>query len=311
MRRPDPLRISSKTRATPRVIVPAMNPVSPEASLDAAPARMGDVTRFWRVERYRGLEGLRATFRRHRYARHTHETYAVAAILEGCETFFHRGEQRYAFAGSLAVVEPNELHDGEPYGGPFEYRTIYPSPALMQEVAEDLAGRSLPGPPHFPRSIMPDPGLAADLAGLHAALDAGRAGIPLLEQDARLIAFLGRLVARWGEVAPVRRQGRESRAVSLARQVLDEGYAEEIGLPHLARVAGLSQSHLIRAFRAETGLTPHAYLIDRRFRAAQARLSCGEGPAEVAAACGFCDQSHLNRVFKARMGVTPGLYRAA
>lgn len=288
-----------------------MNPVSPEASLQSAPAWAGDVTRFWRVPRYRGLEGLRATFRRHRYARHTHETYAVAAILAGCETFFHRREQRYAFSGSLAVVEPDELHDGEPYGGPFEYRTIYPSPALMQEVAEDLAGRPLPGPPHFRCSVVPDPELAAELAALHAALDADRIGVPLLEQDARLVAFLGRLVARWGEFPSARNQGRERRAVSLARQVLDEGYAEEIGLADLARVGGLSQSHLIRAFRAETGLTPHAYLIDRRFRAAQGRLARGESPAEVAAACGFYDQSHLNRVFKARMGVTPGLYRAA
>ena len=31
-------------------------------------------------------------------------------------------------------------------------------------------------------------------------------------------------------------------------------------------------------------------------------------PAEVAAACGFCDQSHLTRVFKARRGVTPAVF---
>jgi AraC-like DNA-binding protein len=288
-----------------------MNPITPEASVEPAQEWTGDVTRFWRVPRYRGLEGLRATFRRHRYARHTHETYAVAAILGGCETFFHRGEQRYAFSGSVAVVEPDELHDGEPFGGPFEYRTIYPSPALMQEVAEDLAGRSLRGPPHFHRSVVLDPELAAELTALHAALGADGTGVPLLEQDVRLIAFLGRLVTRWGEFPTPRIQGSERRAVSLVRQVLDERHAEDVGLADLARVAGLSQSHLIRAFRAETGLTPHAYLIDRRFRAAQRRLAHGESPAEVAADCGFYDQSHLNRVFKARMGITPGLYRGA
>jgi hypothetical protein len=106
-----------------------MAPLSPEITLDAD--RAGDIAVFWRVPRYRGLEFLRATFRRYAYARHTHETYAIAAIIAGCETFFHRGAQRYAPAGSVAIVCPDELHDGAPHAGGFSYRTLYPSVALM------------------------------------------------------------------------------------------------------------------------------------------------------------------------------------
>ncbi len=95
------------------------------------------------------------------------------------------------------------------------------------------------------------------------------------------------------------------------RDYLEAHLTEEVELADLARLAGLSRSHFIRAFRRETGLTPHAYLMDRRFRAASRLLERGEAPGVVAAACGFFDQSHLNRVFKARMGVTPGVYRAA
>ncbi len=95
------------------------------------------------------------------------------------------------------------------------------------------------------------------------------------------------------------------------REYLDAHLSEEAYLADLANLAGLSRSHFIRAFSRETGLTPHAYLIDRRFRAASRMLGRGEAPGDVAATCGFFDQSHLNRVFKARMGVTPGAYRAA
>ena len=115
----------------------------PEVSLDPALRAAGDMTHFWRVPRYR-LECLRATFRRYAYVRHTHETYAIAAILDGCETFYHR-EQHYASAGAIAVVCPDELHDGAPHGGGFEYRTFYPSVELMLEIAEDVAGRPSPG----------------------------------------------------------------------------------------------------------------------------------------------------------------------
>ena len=284
---------------------------APSFALDPALAAGGDVAHFWRVPAYGGLDCLRATFRRHAYARHTHETYAIAAITEGCETFFHRGAQHYAGVGSIAVVGPEELHDGEPHGGSFEYRTFYPSADLMREIAEEVLGRALAHPPRFARSVVDDPELSGELTRLHACLSLDGAVTPLIERDSRLVAFLAKLVARWGGFDGPAPPGRETASVARARVFLDAHFAEEIGLACLARVAGLSRTHLIRAFRRETGLTPHAYLLDRRFRSACRLLERGEPPAAVASACGFFDQSHLNRVFKARMGVTPGAYRAA
>jgi AraC-like DNA-binding protein len=286
-----------------------MGPHCPELAFDAE--RAGDSAVFWRVPRYRGLEFLRATFRRYAYARHTHETYAIAAIIAGCETFYHRGAQRYAPAGSVAIVCPDELHDGAPHAGGFTYRTLYPSVDLMREIAEDLTGRALVHPPWFGASVIHDPALAAEVAQLHAALRPGETPASLLQQDSRLVTFLARLITAHAELGAARPDRRESRAVARAREALDARFAEEVELEELARLAGLSRSHLIRAFRRETGLTPHAYQIDRRFRAARRRLERGEPPSAVAAACGFFDQSHLNRVFKARMGVTPGAFRAA
>jgi len=283
---------------------------TPEFALDPALHAAGDVTYFWRVPRYHGLDCLRATFRRHTYTRHTHETYAIAAILDGCETFFHRGEQHYAGPGMVAVVGPDELHDGEPHDGWFEYRTIYPSVALMQEIAEDITGRSLPRMPHFPRSVIEDSELATALAHLHAALCLDETRVSLMEQDTRLVSFLALLIGRWADLeAPA--PPPEPRMIARVRDYLDAHLADDVALSDLAAVAGLSRSHFIRAFRRETGLTPHAYLVDRRFRAASRLLERGELPGEVAAACGFFDQSHLNRVFKARMAVTPGAFRAA
>lgn len=289
----------------------AMSLVSPELSLDPEQRDAGDVTHFWRVPRHHGLDCLRATFRRHAYARHTHETYAVAAILSGCETFFHRGEQHYAGPGAVAVVCPDEIHDGEPYGGGFEYRTFYPSPELMQEIAEDVAGRPLSRPPWFRHSVMHDPELALAHAELHACLCRDDSWASEMEQDTRLVDYLARLIARWADLEGLPRVRGCSKGIARVRDYLDSHLGQEAELAELARIAGLSRSHFIRAFRKETGLTPHAYLLDRRFRAAGRLLGQGQAPGDVAAACGFFDQSHLNRVFKARMGVTPGIFRAA
>lgn len=284
-----------------------MSVVSPRVSLDPGRLPAGDVARFWRVPRYAGLDGLRARFRRHTYARHTHETFAFAAVVDGCETFHLRGEQRYAVPGTFAVVHPDEPHDGAPHGGYFEYRTLYPSPDLLREIAEEAFGRPLSRAPFFREPVIHDPELAADFAALHATLG-GEVPGTLLETDGRLVAFVVALIARHGDLAGAPPATRESRAVARAKALIDARAAEEIPLSELATAVGLSRAHLIRAFKAETGLSPHAWQIDRRIRTARRLLGAGEPPADVAAAVGFYDQSHLNRAFKARMGITPGAF---
>ena len=71
---------------------------------------------------------------------------------------------------------------------------------------------------------------------------------------------------------------------------------------------GLSRIQLLRAFAQATGLTPHAYLIQRRVQLARRLLRGGASLAEASAEAGFADQSHLHRVFLARHGYTPGAY---
>ena len=70
----------------------------------------------------------------------------------------------------------------------------------------------------------------------------------------------------------------------------------------------LSPYYLLRAFRAEVGMPPHAYLESIRIRRAQRLIEAGQPLAEVAAEMGFSSQSHLTQRFKQIIGVTPGQY---
>jgi AraC-like DNA-binding protein len=66
---------------------------------------------------------------------------------------------------------------------------------------------------------------------------------------------------------------------------------------------------LLRAFRDETGLPPHAYLNQLRVRRARRLLDGGLAPALVAVQAGFADQAHLTRHFKRVVGLPPGAYQ--
>jgi AraC-like DNA-binding protein len=96
--------------------------------------------------------------------------------------------------------------------------------------------------------------------------------------------------------------------VRRAQDYIDARFVEGVRLDDLARHVALSPYYLLRVFRAEVGLPPHAYLDNVRIRHAERLILAGHPLAQVAAEVGFSSQSHLTRQFKRVLGVTPGQY---
>src|SRR5260370_38541805 len=93
---------------------------------------------------------------------------------------------------------------------------------------------------------------------------------------------------------PQFRGGLPPHVLQRVRDYVETRLEDSISLRDLASTAGLSTSHLIRAFKQSEGMTPHRYLLHRRVRRAAGRLA--ETPlalSEVATASGFADHSHF------------------
>jgi AraC-like DNA-binding protein len=271
------------------------------------PLAAGEGARFFSAARFPGLDCLTATFRTHVYAPHTHETYVVGVIDAGCETWNARGVRHYAGPGDVLFNLPLDVHDGAPFGDGYTYRMTYPTVAFMQCVASQVRGRPVTATPTFNASVVRDREGSRLFADAHAALEHG---LDALAGEELLLRAYGRLLERHADVRPAA-LGREPGPVARVRDAIEQRYAESLTLTDLADLARLSTYHLIRAFRAEVGLTPHAYLVDVRVRRARDLLRADLPPAEVALDVGFADQAHLTRAFKARIGVAPGAYRRA
>jgi AraC-like DNA-binding protein len=282
-------------------------PVTQREALGCSALAAGDVARFFGAPGFPGLDCLTASFRRHAYAFHAHETYTIGNIDAGCETWMSRGARHYAGPGWLGLVNPLDVHDGAPVGEGYAYRMTYPTIELMQAVASAVSGRRVTATPLFRQSAVHDPMGARLFAEAHRLLEAGG---DALAGEERLHRAYAHVLVRHAGLMPMT-VGREQGPVARAREVIEQRFAEPLQLSELAAVAGLSTHHLIRVFRAEVGLTPHAYVIDVRVRRAQALLRRGSSPAEAAVLVGFADQAHLTRAFKARLGVPPGAYRRA
>ncbi|GHD80496.1 helix-turn-helix transcriptional regulator [Vogesella fluminis] len=93
------------------------------------------------------------------------------------------------------------------------------------------------------------------------------------------------------------------------RQQLCDSSETSLRLATLAEQCQLSPYQLLRQFRQQYGITPHAYWSQHRLQMAR-RLLRGDAPlADIAQQCGFADQSHLTRAFKRQFGLPPGRYR--
>ena len=126
------------------------------------------------------------------------------------------------------------------------------------------------------------------------------------EKDAALLAFLGACASARADVLPSERKPVPQRLVPVLATLQTQPSAS---LRQLAQAAGLSPYQLIRAFRAATGMTPHAFQLNAHVNRARSGLQAGTALAQLAHELGFADQSHFQRVFKAHTGITPGRYR--
>ncbi len=269
-----------------------------------------DQARLWKPEKESGVCLFKAEFHHFAFQKHTHDDFAIGVIEEGAQRFNHGGGSHVAPSGAMITVNPDEVHDGEAADAlGYRYRVSYVSPAMVNEILSELYGQAnafswFKGPVTFDRK------LAECLLYAHRLMEQDDSN--LMEAQSRLMRVVAETFLRHGEDRRTPRHAAKNRdAVAKALAYIRKNASENISLGEIAAVAGLSRYHFLRQFKATTGLSPHAYLIQRRIVLAKRAIECGATLAEAAVRSGFSDQSHFSRRFKAVHGFTPGQYRKA
>ena len=207
-----------------------------------------------------------------------------------------------AGAGDLITVNPGEVHDGMPIGD--EARTwsiLYLQPELVADAAADVFEDCRHAEIVHP--VMADPLLARRFGVLFRRLTSRSE--PGLAGEAGLLDLVAKVLCE--RPMPVV----AAADIRHARGMIDDDPAAGHTLAALAREAGLSRFQLLRAFEKTTGLTAHAYIVQRRVDLARRLIAEGVSLAGAAAGSGFADQSHMTRVFVSKYGISPGTFANA
>jgi transcriptional regulator GlxA family with amidase domain len=155
-------------------------------------------------------------------------------------------------------------------------------------------------------------------AGVTAGIDLALA---LVEADHD--ADLARAIARQLVVFVQRPGGQTQFSTQLAarrpsreplrglQSFITEHPGADLSVPALASLAGMSERHLTRVFREQTGTSPAAHVEAVRVETARRLLETTTDSLDrVARACGFGTTATMHRVFRRTVRVTPGEYRA-
>ncbi len=246
-----------------------------------------------------------AAHSRHAFARHTHEQFGIGVMRLGAQVSHSGRGQVEAGPGHVITVNPGEVHDGAPIGdGGRAWQMLYLDPAVVAQAAAELGAGGQDY--EFEHPAQDRPALARDVLALYAQATADAAPLAC---DALLLRILAQ--ARDVGASRLERPRAVPDAIRHARALIDDDPAASLSLADLAAASGLSRYQVLRAFARATGLTPHAYQVQRRLLLARSLIRQGTALADAAAAVGFADQSHMTRLFVRAYGVSPRRYALA
>jgi len=242
----------------------------------------------------------------HAFSRHTHDQYGIGVVVRGAQRSLSGRGIIEAEAGDVITVNPGEVHDGLPidsYGR--AWKMLYFDPKVLAEPISMVTGGRGSGV-EFSHPALRDSAGKSYAVALFRAMTDTHGGHSEIEGQELLLRLLAKIIDH-----PNSQRPESPGSIKRALERIDDDPSLPLSLTNLAAIAGVSQFQLIRAFSRTVGLTPHAYLVQRRLQKVRRMIAAGESLASAALASGFADQSHMTRIFVRTYGMSPGSYAAA
>jgi AraC family transcriptional regulator, transcriptional activator FtrA len=224
-------------------------------------------------------------------------------LLDSLRNAYDRGARLLSVCTGAFVLAATGILDGKPATTHWMH-------------AEELA-RQFPKVRVDPKVLYVDAGRVMTSAGTAAGIDL-MLHLVRLDHGAEVANAVARRM-----VVPPHRDGGQAQFVDLPvaganghqplAEVLGwmlEHVGDDLKVEDLARRAGTSPRTFARRFRAETGTTPHQWLLAQRILLAQRLLETTDDPIElVAQRCGFGSAAGLRQHFTRAVSASPQAYR--
>ncbi|MCA0935500.1 AraC family transcriptional regulator [Vibrio alginolyticus] len=239
------------------------------------------------------------------YGKHTHDEFSVGSVDGGHSVYFNTNTETQIGTGSLVIVNPRDVHSCNPaLDSEWSYKMLYVCPKWLGNIQSMTVHNPSKNFIPFAQIHTDDPTLYCQFQSLVRSIITNTDSMKIEEESIMFFSHLFRetMTGVLNKPAP-------KINVVKAYRYLCDNFKKSISVKDIALNSGVSEYHLIHAFRKSYGITPHAMQISMRVNEAKALLKKGQDIASVANELGFNDQSHFHRNFKKLVAATPAEYR--
>lgn len=220
--------------------------------------------------------------------------------------------------GDIVIVPPGQLHSIEQFENcSMEYENIIFQPAMLIPAQNDACSEQfllplMQGQLLLPNYFSPDSPLHPALSSCLGAMDEICKTFPngyQLAIKGQLFSFFYALFSS-GDAPPPRRNNKSLDRLKEILKYVEIRYCEKISISDAAKICGFSESHFMKFFRNNMGISFTYYLNEYRLTmAARMLLSSSDSIAAIAGETGFDNLSYFNRRFKKKYHCTPSEFR--
>ncbi len=228
-----------------------------------------------------------------------HLRHYVIITVGGCGEMEINGTHYSLPAGTVAVVPrgvPNSY--GTPTGGMWEFYWFHPASGISELFIDRIVENGI----YVGKSSDSHPYVALmEKLFKRCAECSERAAIKVSHSVSDILHFVALDI--------IGKTSNDSISERAMTYILGRNL-REISVREIATALYISEAHLIRVFKKETGRTPHQYILECRLRAGADLLRSGQLTVkEIAREVGFYSASQFISIFRRKYGCTPVQFR--
>ncbi|MEA3513466.1 MAG: AraC family transcriptional regulator, partial [Campylobacterota bacterium] len=159
---------------------------------------------------------------------------------------------------------------------------------------------------YFQQNILKNKNLYEDFINLCEYLSV----TDTLDVQNKIKFFFNKISTNYGMVG-LSKNTMANKIAKIVKQYILDNTDEQLTLEDISNFVGYNKEYIVRIFKKEYGLSPHAFLMNEKVNRAKNLLqkSSGANLSYIASEVGFYDQSHLSKFFKKSFALPPSKYQ--
>lgn len=241
------------------------------------------------------------------YSKHSHNSFSITVFRVGeVEVEFHTKEEELVSFNQIIIFNPNQVHQTKSeIKKTKDYFTLHVDSKWCKDIQTKIFG--LQKEFVSVQNIIDDKLLAQELIDVfHNTLLNDNLNNKNLEK------LIFSILEKYTIFNKEEKQTQEHLLCKKVEEYILNNIKKQISIEDISKSVAYNESYVTRVFKKKYGLTPHAFLINKRVQKAKEKLLNSNivSLSELSNDIGFYDQSHFSKVFKRAFATTPNKYRS-